>query len=91
MSLFVPRTMVLLSGTVRPSANGIAAVHVCVPSFRMQVDRPVAKPSSSVSNLDARILTPLSLSVVQSNVRENVPPENAITVALLVQMYSERL
>ena len=90
MSLFVPSTMVLLSGTVRPSANGIAAVHVCVPSFKMVVVRPVAKPSSSVSNLDARILTPLSRSVVQSNVREKVPPEKGIRLALLVQRYNER-
>ena len=86
------------SGTAVSKKTGLAngrAEHIefnnlsiIVPSLRTAVDRPTAMPSSSVSNLLARILTPLSLSVVQSKVLLNVPPLNAITVALLVRMYS---
>ena len=47
ISEFVPRVIALLSTIDMPKAKGTTAVVVCVPSFKIVVVRPVAKPSSS--------------------------------------------
>jgi hypothetical protein len=65
-----------------PKANGMAAVVVCVPSFKMQVDSPVARSAVSALNTLALIVVPATTGWPLVLI-ENVPALKLIGIVLV--------